>query len=140
MVLASQLLSLEELFSTLAMPFMSDSTFYELASRWVYPVICKHFTRLRKEIITELKVSENSVLCGDAQFDSPGYSTKFCTYTIMDCANDKVVDTIVIQKGHYQGELEKQACRELLNILITEDEVDIAKFVNDRHQGIFDGL
>ena len=140
MVLASHLLSLEELFSTLAMPFMSDSTFYELASRWVHPVICKNFTRLRKEIITELKVSENSVLCGDAQFDSPGYSAKFCTYTIMDCANDKVVDTIVIQKGHYQGELEKQACRELLNILITEDEVDIAKFVNDRHQGIFDGL
>ena len=58
----------------------------------------------------------------------------------MDCANDKVVDTIVIQKGHYQGELEKQACRELLKILITEDEVDIAKFVNDCHQGIFDGL
>ena len=78
------------------MPFVSDSKFYELASKWVCPAICKYFARMRTEIMTELQVSKNSVLCGDAQFDSPGFSATFCTYTIMDCANDKVVDTIIM--------------------------------------------
>lgn len=127
---------LQELFRTLEMPIMSANTFYELANKWIYPVFLKEFNRLRTEIITELKITENIVLCGDAQFDSPGFSAKYCTYTVMNCSNDKVVDTIIIQKGQYEGELEKQACRELLNILISEDQLSIAQFVNDRHQGI----
>ena len=127
---------LQELFRILEMPIMSANTFYELANKWIYPVFLKEFSRLRTEIITELKITENIVLCGDAQFDSPGFSAKYCTYTVMDCSNDKVVDTIIIQKGQYEGELEKQACRELLNILISEDQLSIAQFVNDRHQGI----
>ena len=43
------------------------------------------------------------LLCGDGQFDYPGFSAKFCTYTIIDCTNDKVVDTLIIQKGQYVG-------------------------------------
>lgn len=128
--------ALQELFKTLEMPFISNKTFYNIAKRWLYPVIYKEFTKVRTEIITELKVTDNIMLCGDAQFDSPGYSAKFCTYTIMNCKSNKVVDTLVIQKGQYSGELEKQACQELLNILITEDGLEISKFVNDRHQGI----
>ena len=115
---------------------MSSNTFYELANRWIYPVFAREFTKMRTEIISELRVTKNLILCGDAQFDSPGFSAKFCTYTIMDCETDKVVDTIIVQKGQYEGELETQACRELLDILITEDKLDIAKFVNDRHKGI----
>lgn len=127
---------LQELFQLLEMPIISGKTFYNLAKRWLYPLITEQFTRMKSEIIRELRSTGNLVLCGDAQFDSPGYSAKFCTYTIMDCTTNKVVDTIVIQKGQYEGELEKQACRELLNILINEDKLDIAQFVNDRHQGI----
>ena len=128
--------ALHDLFKTLEIPFMSSTTYYDLAKRWIFPVILKEFVRVRTEIITELKITDHVMLCGDAQFDSPGFSAKFCTYTIMDCRNNKVVDTIVIQKGQYSGELEKQACQELLNILIIEDGLKISKFVNDRHQGI----
>jgi hypothetical protein len=124
--------ALKEFSRILEIPMISGVTFYELANRWLYPVILREFTRLRTEIITELRVAKNLVLCGDAQFDSPGFSAKFCTYTIMNCENDQVVDTLVIQKGQYDGELEKQGCKELLNILIKEEKLHVAKFVNDR--------
>ena len=74
---------LQELFRTLEMPIMSSNTFYELANRWIYPVFVREFTRLRTDIITELRVTKNLVLCGDGQFNSPGFSAKLCTYTFM---------------------------------------------------------
>ena len=72
--------ALQELFRTLEMPIMSSNTFYELANRWIYPVFVRQFIRLRTEIITELRVTKKLVLCGDGQFDSPGFSAKFSTY------------------------------------------------------------
>ena len=35
--------------------------------------------------------------------NSPGYSAKMCTYIIMNCKANEVIDFIVIQKGQYQG-------------------------------------
>ena len=102
--------ALQELFRTLEMPIMSSNTFYELANRWIYPVFAREFTKMRTEIISELRVTKNLILCGDAQFDSPGFSAKYCTYSIMNCASNELINFIMIQKGQYTEELKKQAC------------------------------
>ena len=47
----------------------------------------------------------------------------------MDCETDKVVDTIILQKGQYEGELETQACRELLDILLYIKRDDIYLYI-----------
>ena len=60
----------------------------------------------------KLRSSAKLALCGDGQFDSPGYSAKYCTYSIMNCDTDEIIDFCVIQKGQFQGELEKQACEQ----------------------------
>ena len=48
----------------------------------------------------------------------------------------KWFDFIVIQKGQYESELEKQACKLLLEILTKEEKLEIGDFVTDRHVGI----
>ena len=38
------------------------------------------------------------VFCEDAQFDSTRYSAKYCSYTIMECRTNKVVDFSTLLK------------------------------------------
>ena len=54
----------------------------------------------------------------------------------MNCKTNELVDIVIIQKGQFQGELEKQACQLLLDILVNEVKLDIGTFVTDRHVGI----
>ena len=129
--------TLESFCRLLEIPLMSKPVFYSLTRKWLYPVIAKDFTTMRDKTIGELQsVTDGLVVCGDAQFDSPGYSAKYCTYTLMQCGTDKVVDFVAIQKGQYEGELEKQACEELLAKIVKEDKLKIKDFVTDAHAGI----
>lgn len=128
---------LQEFSRLLQMPVISNQTFYSLVNKWFYPVVAREYSQLRTNILADLRsTNEELIVCGDAQFDSPGFSAKFCTYITMKCSDNRVLDLLVIQKGQYQGELERQACQELLTMLTKDDLLQISKFVNDRHQGI----
>lgn len=127
---------IREFFRILEIPFVCSQVFHNLNKTWLYPVIHRDYLAMRCNTISKLKRVDDLKLSGDAQFDSPGYSAKFCTYTIMQSDTNIVVDFLAIQKGQYQGELEKNACEELLNILVNEDNLKIASFVTDRHTAI----
>ena len=76
----------------------------------------------------------NVVLCGDAQFDSPGYSAKYCT--IMDCGTNEVVDFSVLQKGQVTGGLEHQAFRQVWEGLVIDEKIKADHLVIDRQATI----
>ena len=42
------------------------------------------------------KVEPVSII-GDGRCDSPGYSAKYCTYTVMEQSSDKILDFQLIQ-------------------------------------------
>ena len=118
-------------------PFISIPVFNNHRMKWLFPVIVRMYDSQKSLIVSRLKALGNKLtFCGDAQFDSPGFSAKYCTYSMMNCANNEIVDFIVVQKGQYNGELEKQACQLLLEILVGETKLDIGDFVTDRHTGI----
>ncbi|KAJ8879020.1 hypothetical protein PR048_019626 [Dryococelus australis] len=73
-------------------------------------------------------------LARDGQFDSPGFSAKYGTYTVMDVNSGKIVDFVVLQKLPVDGELEKPACEILLEGLTQKLKVTL--FVSDRYRGI----
>ena len=127
---------LKSTFLLMEIPFMSSKKFYQICRSWLFPVILKEYRTMKEKTISTLKTDTNLILSGDGQFDSPGYSAKYCTYTGMQSDNDKVVDFFIIQKGQYDGELEKQACEELINVLVNEDKLPIKSFVSDCHSGI----
>ena len=38
------------------------------------------------------------VLAGDGRNDSPGFSAKYCVYSLMDCESHKVIDVQIVDK------------------------------------------
>jgi len=56
-------------------------------------------------------------LAGDGQFNSPGFCAKHCTYPVMDIHSGEIVNFKLFQKGQIIGDLERQACKQLLTEL-----------------------
>ena len=65
--------------------------------------------------------TEMLVLCGDCRMDSPGFSAKYCLYTMMDHFLDIIVDLEVVDKREAGGTsslMEKMGCKRLLERMI----------------------
>jgi hypothetical protein len=118
------------------MPFISKTVFNGHRKKWLFPVIYRMYNDQKLTIIRKLISAKNLSISGDAQYDSPGFSAKMCTYTIMNSESNEIIDFIVIQKGQFDGELERQACQMLMEILISELKLPVDILVTDRHTGI----
>ena len=66
----------------------------------------------------ELKASgKDIVVSGDGQIDSPGFSAKYCTYTLMDIDLYYILDVKVVDVRHAQlksSVMEKVGCKQAL--------------------------
>jgi hypothetical protein len=124
--------------ATLKLKFMSNWTFYKHVKAWVAPVIRDLWRSQRAQNIDELLSKDTTKVWvgGDGQYDSPGHSAKYCTYTVMDILTDKIIDFYIIQKGQVIGDLEKAACDRLMTRLVVDENVPITLFLSDRHRGI----
>ena len=115
-------------------------SFYQAHKKFLYPVIYRMFTDRKEKICDRVRKKNtdgvNVVFCGDAQFDSPGYSAKYCTYTIMDCETNEVVDFSILQKGQVSGGLEHQTFRDVWARLVTEENLIATDLVIDRQATI----
>ena len=54
---------------------------------------------LHQEAVLEFSRNEGFHLSGDGRCDSPGYSAKYCTYSIMDSVSDLVFDYRLVQSS-----------------------------------------
>ena len=72
-------------------------------------------------------------LVGDGRCDSPGFSAKYCTYSVMDEKSNLVIDFQVKQVSETGSSvtMEKAACEIVLNRL--RGVLDITVFGSDRH-------
>jgi len=82
-------------FIALAVP--APSTFFRLQTEYLFPVIYKAWKKENELMRQHLQQQTEVRLIGDGRCDSPGYSAKFCTYTLMDSATNKIVDFEVVQ-------------------------------------------
>lgn len=77
--------------------FMSHTTFYSIQRDNLIPVIMSAWTVQQQGLFEELRVRcEPLRLSGDGRMDSPGFSAKYCTYSLMDMRSDKVVAFVVV--------------------------------------------
>jgi hypothetical protein len=115
--------------------FFSRPVYDKIIKYYAGRVICEIWDDHRKKNLELLKTSD-IWLSGDGQFDSPGFSAKYCTYSIMDLHTSKIIDFKLVQKGMFQGDLERKACELLLENLTNEENMKIKLFLSDRHKGI----
>jgi len=132
--------SMTNFHNLMELPTLSRPSFSEHVSSWLYPVIYRMYSERRDIIFDGLKKrnadGQSVVLCGDAQFDSPGFSAKYCTYTIMDCKTNEVVDFSVVQKGQFSGALEHQAFSQVWEGIVNEVGFQPDDLVIDRQATI----
>lgn len=73
-------------------------TFCDIQNEYLFPAINDHWLQARKQESTITDIGNKDLwLSGDGQCDSPGYSAKYGTYTMLDQHTDKIVDFHVIQ-------------------------------------------
>ena len=64
----------------------------------MYPVVHINYTRQQaSEAVVEYLRGEQLHLSGDGRCDSPGYSAKYGTYSLMDSATDLILDYSLVQ-------------------------------------------
>ena len=118
----------------------SESTFYRLQKEYLFPVIHTNYV-MQQDAVLEFLRGNNLKLSGDDQCDSPGYSTKYCTYSLMDSATDLILDYKLIQSSETGSSvaMEKEGLGRSLNYLLGQD-VSINTIATDRHRGKEGGL
>ena len=60
-----------------------------LQKQYLYPVVHTNYVRQQEAVIKYLRGNQLH-LSGDGRCDSPGYSAKYATYTLMDSATDLI--------------------------------------------------
>lgn len=97
------------------------------------------YNEKRNALIQELKNRDRPLkLVGDARFDSPGFTAKYCVYTVADSESGKVVDFHVAQLGEdadSSNALEGAAMEKILDRLLDEG-LNIAVFSTDRNRHV----
>lgn len=77
-------------------------------------------------------------MAGDGRMDSPGHSAKFCTYTVMNQADKKIVAMEIIDKRETQlksGQMEVKGFRKTMDD-IRGAGVEVTEIVTDAHPQI----
>ena len=103
---------------------------------YLFPVIHNNYV-MQHDAVLEFLRGNNLKLSGDGQCDSPGYSAKYCTYSLMDSATDLILDYKLIQSSETGSSvaMEKEGLRRSLNYLL-EQGVSIVTIATDRHRGV----
>eukprot|EP00116_Pleurobrachia_bachei_P019200 sb/3479462/ len=112
--------TMKQFFEVIRAPTVSRSSYDELMKLAVYPEIKLSFLKDRSKRIKRLNAKKAKakanvdladfkiIVQADAQFDSPGFSAKYCTYSLMSQDNH-ILAVIVKQKGEVDGALETPA-------------------------------
>lgn len=111
--------------------YVSSSFFSRMQSLYTLPSITELWGKM-KELVW--KVFENDVLvvCGDGRMDSPGFSAKYCVYTMMEHYFNVIVDLEVVDKREAGGTstlMEKMGCKRLLERMM--NNLKLGEFVSD---------
>ncbi|XP_041423545.1 uncharacterized protein LOC121395070 [Xenopus laevis] len=132
----SSFTKIKEFFALLSIPFFSATTYYKYQTQYVFPAIELAWQKEQESLYNEIS-DDAVVLAGDGQFDSPGYSAKFCTYTMMDLLSkiflDFTVDQVIPKKS--SGQMETLAFETCLRGILNKG-IDVKIVATDRHPGI----
>lgn len=111
--------------------YVSSSTFSRIQSLYALPSIRDLWDRV-KEVVWKVFENDVLVLCGDGRMDSPGFSAKYCVYTMMEHYLNIIVDLEVVDKREAGGTstlMEKMGCKRLLERMM--NSLNLGEIVTD---------
>ena len=115
---------------------LSERQFYRVQKSFLFPAIHKIYKTFRGIIIDTI-CNRSVCMSGDARCDSPGYSAKYSTYSLMDTLTNLIVHFHVTHVGQ-AGNSAKMEKWGLISVLgkVEDLGVEVESLVTDRHQGV----
>ena len=115
--------------------FLGKTAFYNMESNYLLPAVDRAWTDEKSKVLNDAKVDGYINLNGDGRCDSPGYSAKYGTYTMM---NDeaKIVTFNLVKSTEVSSSnaMEKEGFERCLKEV--EECVSIQRIATDRHISI----
>lgn len=108
-----------EIAEVIHLSFMSESTFYSIQEKYLIPVIHTYYTQQKEAIIAYLG-GDDRTMVGDGRCDTPGFSAKYGTYSIMDSQTNVIVTFSLkqVKEDVSSVELEALGCYDALTELL----------------------
>ena len=115
------------------MPILSERSFHRFQKEFLYPVLHTAYIQQQQTVVEFLKGLPLN-LSGDGRCDSPGYSAKYCSYTLMDNATDLIIDYSLIQVTETGSSvtMETEGLRRCLTHVL-DSGVQVLSIATDRH-------
>ncbi|XP_053388891.1 uncharacterized protein LOC123544069 [Mercenaria mercenaria] len=117
--------------------FPSASMFDRIQGQYIIPEVDRYWLTIKQSTQEELRAT-SIVVAGDGRMDSPGHSAKYCTYTVMNQTDKKIVSMEVIDKREVQlksGQLEVRGFRKTMDD-IKDAGIEVKEIVTDAHPQI----
>ena len=83
-------------FHNLRIPQISERTFNRIQRYYLVPSVFEHWEKERTQLIQD-NIADIKVLGGDARMDSPGFTAKYGSYSLMDLSSKKIISVQTIQ-------------------------------------------
>ena len=128
---------IKEVMSVAKIPFMSKVTFYSIQKRFLFPAIHRVFVTNRALLFDFVRRRGHLDLLGDGRCDSPGYSAKYGTYTVMDAMTNFILD-FHVSHCKMAGNSARMELDGLKNVLRRFDDqaIPISSLTTDRHKQV----
>ncbi|XP_077485845.1 uncharacterized protein LOC144096892 [Amblyomma americanum] len=122
--------------ASIGVAVVSNRTFFATQRSYLWPAIDRVWKEEQKSLLQELQGQQVN-LAGDGRADSPGFSAKYGTYTLMDVERHKVLYFEVVRSNDAGGScrMELEGLKQGLAFLESES-IKVAVLVTDRHTQI----
>ena len=120
------------------MGVVSAQTYYKIQRECIAPVVFSTWSAQQHVILQDLSEKATVRLAGDARCDSPGFSAKYSTYTLMDYDSGYVVCGRVVQLGQEENSsvgMEKVGLKSCLEKVLSH-EVPVSVLTTDRSPSV----
>eukprot|EP00795_Rhopilema_esculentum_P016153 gene16153-7518_t len=126
---------IQEMMSLCNISFLGRTSYHAIQKQILFPTVNDFYENARKQPIS--LVDGPVALAGDGRCDSPGFSAKYGTYTVMDTNTMKILDFSVVHVGTVSSSnaMEKQGLKNCLQALENQG-MSVASLTTDRHQQI----
>ena len=125
---------ISEMLSSINVVAFSRTLYYQIQKTFLYPTLNTVYKLHRANIFNVCRTRTENNFIGDGRSDSPGYSAKYGTYSLMSTDINKIVDFHVVHVGiaGNSSRMEKKGLEILLEKLQKFD-LKIASLTTDRH-------
>ena len=138
---------ISEMFDSINIPHFSRTLFYSIQKTLLFPTLNSFYKRYRSRIINICTTREENNFIGDGRSDSPRYSAKYGTYSLVGTDLNKIVDFFVVhvstagnssrmEKKGLQTLLEKYSNSIKITTLTTDKHVQIRSFLSREYPEI----